>query len=148
MAANPQIPQGTLNRLRGSVEIPDFPSLNVTAPYLGEKGITFSHEGNVTEYLQTMTGAVTSLEPYLMVTLDIALLKTQNLSDRYKQQMENSALLGDINTRTDSSALSSFQLSNCSILSVDDLPFNGKSAEFGVKVKGYWPINSSLWSLT
>ncbi len=148
MASNPNIPQGTVNRLRGSVEIPSFPSLNITAPYLGERGITLDPEGNTVEFLKTMTGAVTSLEPYQMVTIEIALLKTQGLADQYKQQIESSALLGDINVRTDSSALSSFQLSNCAIESVDNLPFNGKSAEFGIKIRGYWQINSSLWSLT
>ena len=61
MANNPLIPQGTVNRLRGSVIWNDFPQLNVTAPYLGTDGIGFSLDGESTVFLPTMTGAVTSL---------------------------------------------------------------------------------------
>ena len=91
---NPLIPQGILNRVRASVIWTSFPSLNITAPYLGRAGISLSPEGAATVFLPTMTGAVPSMEPYQKMTLTVNLLRTQMLADLYKQQMETSSLLG------------------------------------------------------
>ena len=40
--ANPQVIQGTLNRLLANVVYADFPQLNVTAPYLAKEAISMS----------------------------------------------------------------------------------------------------------
>lgn len=146
MAGNPNIPQGVLNRLRGSVVWNSFPSLNVTAPFLGKAGISFAPEGNTTVFIPTMTGAVTSQEPYLMFSMTIALLKTQSLADQYKQQWETSAQLGDGTVRPDSSTLSPFQLVNCAIETVGAMSFAGEDAGMSVTIRGYYLINQALWS--
>lgn len=146
MATNPLISQGTLNRIRGSLIIPDAPALNITAPFLGKNGITVAFDGDTTEYFPTMTGAVTSQEPYQMVTINVQLLKTQSLSDQYKRRMENNSLLGNITVRPDAKTLSPFQIINCSIAGVGELAFNGLDAFFGARLRGYWPINASLWN--
>src|ERR1700722_15846993 len=96
MAANPLVPQGTLNLLRGSVVVTNFPSLNITAPFLGKAGIRLTFEGDTTLYIDTMTGAVTSPQPYLRVTVEADLLKTQNLATLYKQQQELLSTIGDL----------------------------------------------------
>lgn len=147
MAGNPLISQGTLNRLRGSVIIPLFPSYNVTAPYLGKEGIRLALEGESTVYINTMTGAVRSPEPYMLTSLTMNLLKTQPLADQYKQKMEADAFLGDLTVRSDSSVLSVYPLINCSITGVRELNFAGDDAGYAVTVKGYYLINSSLWNL-
>src|ERR1700742_4394296 len=98
MAGNPLVDQGVLNRVRGSVVWSGFPALNVTAPYLGKDGIGIAFEGDGSATTGTMTGTMTgvvqSLEPYVMVTLKIGLLRTQPLADAYKKQWELNALLG------------------------------------------------------
>lgn len=143
--ASPNIAQGTLNRLKASLVIPNLPQLNVTAPFLGKEGIGLAFEGDATMLIPTMTGTVTSPEPYQMTTILIGLLRTQSLSDAYKQQMETSTLLGDITVRPDSVTLSPYQIVNCAITHVGDLTFNGADAGFGVSLKGYYPLNASLW---
>lgn len=147
MATNPQIAQGTLNRLRGSVVYSAFPALNVTAPYLGKAGITLALEGETTEFLPTMTGVVTSQAPYQMVGLTINLLKTQGLSNLYKAQFELSSLVGDVTVRPDTTTLGVYQLYNCALESVKELAFSGEDAGFVVSVKGYYLINSAMWNL-
>ena len=142
---NPLVPQGTLNRIRGSMVLTNMPQLNVTAPYLGREGITIAFEGNVVEYFPTMTGGVTSLEPYQFVTVTCALLKTQQLADLYKQQQELNATLGDGVVRGDAKPLSPYQLTNLSIEGVGDLSFNGTNPVYGVRTKGYYLLNSSLF---
>lgn len=147
MATNPLVSQGTLNRLRGSVVWAANPQLNVTSPFLGKGGISLSLEGESTLFIPTMTGAITSPEPYLMVSLTLNLLKTQTLAAQYKIQLETLATLGDGTVRPDSSALPVFSIVNCAIESVREMNFAGEDAGFVVVCKGYYLTNSSLWDL-
>lgn len=144
--ANPLVSQGVLNRLRASVVWPAFPGLNVTAPFLGEEGIRLTLEGESTTFINTMTGAVTSPEPYMAVSLVINLLKTQPLANAYKAQMEIAALLGEGTVRPDASTLSPYQLINCAIESVRELNFSGRDAGFAVTIKGYYTVNNALFN--
>lgn len=147
MATNPNVAQGTLNRLRASVLWTNFPALNITAPFVGEEAIRLAFEGESTVFIDTMTGAVTSPEPYLKVNVTAHLLKSQQLSDLYKQQMEQSSLLGDGIVRPDATTLSPWPITNCAIQSVRELNFNGKDAGYAVTIKGYYVINANLWNL-
>lgn len=142
---NPLIDQGTLNRLRGSIVIPAFPEFNITAPFLGKAGIRLALEGESTIYLPTLTGAVRSQEPYMMVSVQANLLKTQSLSDLYKKKMESDAGLEGITVRPDARQLSPYDFLNCSINAVEPMPFNGEDAGYVITIKGYYPINNSLW---
>lgn len=146
MATNPLVDQGVLNRLRGSVIWNDFPQLNVTAAYLGAEAIRLALEGDAVEYINTMTGAVSSPQPYRMASLVIHLLKTQQLSDLYKRQEEKNAVLGAGTVRPDATPLSPYPLINCSILGVSELNFAGQDPGYAVRVKGYYLINSDLWA--
>lgn len=146
MAGNPLIAQGTLNRLRASVVWPDFPELNVTASYLGRMGIRLALGGEATLFIPTMTGAVTSPEPYMMISLTIHLLKSQQLAQLYKAQMETSALLGDGTVRADAATLPVYPIINCGIQSVRELNFAGDDGEYAVAIQGYYLTNSDLWN--
>jgi hypothetical protein len=145
MATNPLIPQGTLNRVRASVVWPSFPNLNVTASYLGRQGIRLALDGESTLFIPTMTGAVTSPEPYMMITMTMHLLKSQNLAALYKAQMEDTALIGDGTVRPDAATLPVYPIINCAIQSVRELNFAGDDADFAVAIRGYYLVNSSLW---
>jgi hypothetical protein len=147
MPGNPLIDQGILNRLKGSVVWTNFPALNVTAPYLDREGINLRLEGEMSAQHGTMTGVVQSPEPYVPVSVVITMLKTQALSDRYKQQMEQSVLLGPGVVWPDvSTGLSQYQLLNMSIQSVGELLLNGTTPAFGVTCRGYYVVNNSLWN--
>lgn len=143
--ANPLVQQGTLNRLRSSVLWNDFPFLNVTSSFLGTEGISLTLEGRASTNIPTMTGLVTSPEPFQLVTLVMHLLKTQPLAELYKIQQETTVLLGNGVIRPDSKALSPYFLYNCSIINAGDLNFNGQNAGYGVTIEGYWVINANLW---
>jgi hypothetical protein len=145
MAGNPLVDQGVLNRVRGSVVWSGFPALNVTAPYLGKDGIGIAFEGDGSTTTGTMTGVVQSLEPYVMVTLKIGLLRTQPLANAYKKQWELNALLGACTVRTDSKTLSTYPLLNCAIQGVGEMSFNGESPTYAAMIRGYYLLNSSLF---
>lgn len=147
MAGNPLIRLGTLNRIRGAMLVTDSPELNVTASYLGKEGISAAQQGQATLMLPQMTGQVTSPEPYVPVVVTVALLKTQSLSDLYKQRMEKISTIGDITIIPDATTLSKFLFTNCAIESVNPLRFDGTDAGYVVMISGTYLLNSDLWSL-
>ena len=147
MAANPLIVQGTLNRIRGSVVVPSYPGLNVTAPYLGKPGISLALEGNATTQIGTMTGSVTSPEPYMMVAVRIALLRTQSLSGAWKAQMESVSTIGAITVNPDTSAFPSYTFTSCAIESVGEQRYDGTDPGFLITLSGVYQINASLYNL-
>jgi len=144
---NPLIDQGTLNRIRGAVQIPGFPSLNVTAPYLGKAGISMTLEGQTTEFIDTLTGAVTSPNVYQQTSVVVNLLKTQNLAALYKSQMETFSLIGTFTVIPDATTLPNYTLMNGAIMSLRDMPMNGEDAGFVITLRGYYIINNQLFSL-
>ena len=143
---NPLVSQGSLNKLRASITIPAFPTLNVTAPYLSKEGIRLSLQGESVIYLPTMTGAVTSQEPYMMAETVIHLLKSQALANLFKSQMETNALIGDFTVRPDATPLSPYGMTNGSIKSIRELDFSGENAVFAVTLGAYYLVNSSLFA--
>ena len=145
--ASPLIPQGTLNRLRGSVVFGSNPTLNVTAPYLAKQAISIAFEGDAGLLIPTLTGGVTSPEPYQMATVTINLLKSQALSNVYKAQIEANVNVGDIAVIADSASLSDYELTNCIIKGVRDITFDGDVAGFVVTITGIYNVNGSLWNL-
>lgn len=146
--ANPLVLQGTLNRVRATVVIPNFPNLNVTAPYLGKEGIRLSLEGESTLFIPTMTGAVTSGEPYQMCSVVMQLLKTQGLAQQYEAQKQALATIGNITVTPDASTLNPYSILNCAIESVRELNFAGDDASYAVTLRGYYIINNNLFSQT
>jgi hypothetical protein len=145
---NPLVDQGTLNLLKASVVWADFPALTVTPSFLDKAGITLRLEGEASQQHETMTGLVQSPQPYMMISVVIPLLKTQPLSNAYKNQMESSSLIGDGTVWPDvaGGGLGQYQISNMSIQSVGELSFGGSTPLYGVTCKGIYYINSNLWN--
>ncbi len=146
-SGNPLVDQGGLNRLRGSIVIPNFPNLNVTASYLGKAGFSLAFDGNAVTYIPTMVGAVTSPEPYVQITASLNLLRTQNNAALYKAQMETDARIGQITFIPDADTLPDYIIVNGAIQAVRDLVIDGQDAGFVVSLGGYYNINQNLWNL-
>lgn len=142
---NPNQPQGTLNRLVGSVLIPNFPELNVTPEFLGDEGISIAFQGETTTMINTMTGQVTSPEPYQPVAVTVHLLKTQFLSGLYKDKIEADARVGDVVVRVDTRAFPPYQFFNCAIQNVAEIRANGRDAGYRVTMQGFYQINNNVW---
>lgn len=147
MAGSPQVAQGTLNRLRGSVIVPAYPVLTVTAPFLTKAGISVAFEGETTTTIPTMTGTVQSPQPYQPVIVTISMLKTNGLATLWEAQRQLLSLIGDINVVPDAVTLPIYTYNNCAIQNIRELNFAGEDAAFVATVNGYYQINSSLWNL-
>ena len=149
MAGNPLIVQGTLNRVRGSVVVPSFPTLNVTNGYLGKLGVRLAIQGDATQFIDTMTGMVTSPEPYLPAVVTIHLLRTQNLGALWRSQMENqTAVLGQVSVVPDATTWPSYDFTNCAITSIGEMPFDGTDPGYVIAIRGTYPINANMFNLT
>ena len=144
--ANPQVIQGTLNRLLASVVYADYPELNVTSSYLAKEAISIAFEGDTSLLIGTMTSAVTSPEPYIYGTVTMHLLRTQALGNAYKTQVETNTTMGSVTVYPDSTALSAFQLNNCVLQAVQEMPFDGTQASLIIRLRGIYNINSSLFA--
>lgn len=148
--ANPNIPQGVLNRIKASIGIPDFPALNVTPPYLGKDQISVNFDGPITSFIATSTGAVQSKEPYQKVTITIHLLKTQSIVPQYKAKIEDDSNLGTVTVYPDvstGSGLPPYTFFNCAIESGPErLSFNGMDAGWVITIGGYYLVNNSLFN--
>jgi hypothetical protein len=139
-------PQGVVNRLVSSITWNDHPELNITPPFMGRPMVRFAREGNSVVYLPTATGAAVSPEPYMMITLTVALLKTQSLAASYEAALRNNSLLGEGTVRPDVSAgVGAFDISNCAIEAPGELVFDGSTPEYPISIRGYMPINSGLF---
>ncbi|EML4687387.1 MULTISPECIES: hypothetical protein [Citrobacter] len=143
--ANPLVPQGFLNRVRGSISVTDVPALNVTASYLGKEGISMRPDGAATDIIPTMAGTVGSQAPYQQVTVTVHLLRTQGLSDSYKNRFATDTSLGEVVITPDSTTLSNFTVLNCYLVNFNELPFNGMDAGYVVTMSGYITTNDNMW---
>jgi hypothetical protein len=142
---NPNVNQGTLNRLIASVTSANFPALNVTPSFLHREGIRLAFEGQATTIIDTMTGTVISPEPYQRTTATLHLLKSQSLSQQWEAQRQLNSAIGPLVIRPDSTQLSPYDMINCGIINVAELTFNGQDAAYTVSIQGYISLNSSLW---
>lgn len=145
---NPNVQQGTLNRLKVSVVLASAPELNITPSYLGKEMLSTSFDGDATTSIPTATGAVQSPEPYQKVTITVHLLKTQNLASAYKARMEANSLLGDITVWPDvqtGQGLTNYPFTNCAIQGVREVKFDGMDPGWVLTLSGYYLINNNLW---
>lgn len=142
---NPLIDQGSLNRLKASVKWTSFPGLNVTPSVLNAAGIELALDGDITAFLRSYTGRVTSPEVFVPATLTINLLRTQSLSATYKQQVETQSTIGDCVVRVDSVVHPPYDLTNCGIQSVRPIVISGQDAGWSVVIGGTYLVNAGLW---
>ena len=146
MAGNPNINQGFLNRVRANLLFPNNPAYNITAPYLGKGGFNLTFSGAAAVYIDTLTGRVISQEPYLGVTIEAHLLRTQLFAETYKTLMENNGFLGPGTFRPDSNQLSVFNFTNVAIMEPGPLLTNGTDADWVFRFGGTYQINAALFN--
>jgi hypothetical protein len=142
---NPNIAQGTLNRLIGSLIWVDAPELNVTASFLMPEGMDINFEGSATDPLNSMTGIVMSPAPYQVARVAVHLLKSQSLSDVYKTRLETTTMVGNFTIQTDSRKLGKYQFVNGALTGVNNISIAGRDAGFVVGIVAEYHINSGLW---
>lgn len=143
----PLVAQGTLNRLRASIIVTSFTTLNVTSSYLGRAGIGISFTGDATTMIDTMTGMVTSPAPYLAADVTMHLLRTQNLALLWRQQMESvTSAIGNVNIVPDSAVWTTYNFVNAAITAVNPGPQDGSDPTYMVTFRATYPINTQLFN--
>lgn len=141
------IPVGVLNRVRASIKFTDHPELNVSASYLAKEGVELTFQGNMTDFLPAMTGAVQSPQPYMLMQAKVHLLRSQALGAQYKEQWEKNTAIGDAKVFSDSSTFGDFEVMNTAITSVQDMSFAGGQPGVAITITGTYYINYEMWDL-
>lgn len=142
---NPRIPQGVINRVRASIDFPDYPALRISASFLTPEGITLDI-GPLGEPIPAMTGVVSSPQPYAMVTMTAYLQRSQALAQLFRDQIEKNTYLNTAKLYSDTSTLGDFTLNDVQIINLGSIPMNGKNADFPLSFTGTWYINEDMWN--
>lgn len=145
--ANTFVAQGTLNRLRAAVTIPNYSNLNITSGYMGKQFVTVSFDGDFNNLIPTGTGAVTSPEPYVLATVTVSILRTQALAASWVAQYQNITDIGAVSVFPDSAAYPEIDLVNCVIKHLDPGAFDGLDPVVRLTLHGVMYINNGMWSL-
>lgn len=146
MATNPLIAQGTLNKVRCSIIIPANPSLNITASYMSKSMATVSLEGDISHLIPTGTGGVYSPEPFVMVSITAHLLRTQALTNSWRQQFEATANIGDIAVHSDTSAFPSYHFRSGVIQHFNQGSYDGEDPTAMLVMMAIYDVNSDMWN--
>lgn len=144
---NPLINQGVLNRVRASIKFVQFPELNISAPYLTQDAINISFQGDAGVLLPTLTGGVSSPNPFQMIQMQIHLVRSQSMGQLFKNQIEKNTTLGDAKIYSDSTTLGDFSIRQATIRSAQDLSVSGRDPAFVVEVFGIYDVNADMWDL-
>lgn len=138
-------PPGVLNRLRASVIFADFPELNVTSNFLTTEGIRLALEGNAADLLPAMVSLVSSPAPYMAASVTMSIVRSSTLAAVYKQQLENTTLVGLITIFPDTDVLNPFIINNVAIESIREMAMAGMEAAMVVSCRGYYNVNTGFF---
>lgn len=148
MANAPLITQGTLNRVRVSVVIPAFPTLNITSPYMGKSFARIEFSGDWVQQIPTATDVVNSPEPYVMGTITTGLLRSQALASAWLTQVQtDTGILGTVTIYSDTSAFAPISLDSTVVKSIEPGAYDGTDPIVRLTLSGVFQINQSSWSL-
>ena len=146
MANNTAIAKGTLNRIRCSVVLPNNPSLNIISSQMGKSMARVTFEGQLVNQIPTATGVVNSPEPYVMVTITIALLRTTPLAAAWLAQLLADSNIQDATVYSDTAAFPPIALEDVVINHFDPGPYDGSSPDTPLVLRGALPVNNNLWT--
>lgn len=137
---------GFLNKLRASLTFPSFTAGNIIAPNLGPDGVRFTPSGTASVMLDQTTGRVISQNPYIGVSIEVQLIRTQSLCTTWLNRLMSNSAIGDIQVTSDATIFPDLYIENAAITNIGQMPFNGTSANMPLTLEGTWVINTDLWS--
>lgn len=143
---NTGIAKGVLNRVKTSVVVPSNTALNIIAANMGKSMTKIAFEGQAVTQIPTGTGSVNSPEPYIFVTVTIALLRTQSLSASWYSQMLADSNIQDITIYSDTSTFPPIALQDVVINHIDPGPYDGSGPDVQLVLRGALPINNDMWT--
>lgn len=146
MATNPLIAQGTLNRVRCHIVVPALTALNITASYMVKNFATISFDDAFSDQIPTGTGIVNSPAPYVLASISVGLIRTQSLALAWLNQVNATAILGDVVVHSDTAAFPSITVNNASILHIQPGPYDGMDPTVQLALRGIYYTNNDLWN--
>lgn len=147
MATNPNLIPGNLNRVRANVVVPGNTALNVPAQFQAKEGLVIAPQTAVVTQMQGLTTIVNSEEPYQLVQISIAVLKSIAISAAWIAQIQNSPTLGTVVLYPDTDQMAPFTLYNAAITNWNQISMAGLQADFTLMITGQFNTSADLWNL-
>ena len=147
MAVNPQVSQGNLNRVRASVIIPAFPTLNINSSHMGKQFLNLEWEEAFGDQIETGTGLVNSPAPYVKGTCTINLLRSQLIASQWQAQADATSIIGRIVVHPDSTVYPAQTVHDCQILHASPGRMDGLNPTIDVIITGVRYVNNDLWDM-
>jgi len=147
MPTNPMVAQGTLNRARASVVVPNYTTLNITSSNMGMDFLSMEFEDDFGDQIKTGTGVVNSNAPYVIAVTTVNLLRSQALSLLWLQQAESQSNIGRIVVHSDTSAFSARKVHNNMVMKASPGRMNGTDPTVNVVIHGVYYVNNDLWNM-
>ncbi len=145
MATNPMVPQGTLNRVRASVIVPNYSSLNINSSHMSKKFVTVTFDEDFADQPETAVGIVNSPKPYVMATVNVGILRTQALAASWLAQAQQDTQIGRVIVHSDTNAFPQIHVHNCSLLKSEPGPYDGMDPTVDLTIRGVFYPNNYVW---
>ena len=145
--ANPLLSQGTLNVLRTQLIFPSLSGLNILPENMSKKFVTVALDGDLNKLINTATGAVTSPEPYVPVTITVGVLRTQSLGAAWVAQAQSLSTIGDMSAFPDSASFPEMDFSTVILKHFDPGAFDGTDPVIKLTFSGIYYVNNDLWTI-
>jgi hypothetical protein len=142
------VPQGVLNRVRASVIVPQYTSLNINSSHMSQKMLTGTPEEDFTEQPMTAVGVVNAPNPYVKYTVNVGILRTQALAYAWLQQAQTTVMVGRIVIHSDTSAFPQIRIHNASIIKIDPGAYDGRDPVVDLTLRGVFYVNNDMWSFS
>ena len=139
---------GSLNRLLVELIVTNNPALSIQRYAMGRSNLDINKLDPANIRIDANTGSVNSPQPYQKMQLTINILKTTGgAAQAWEEQVQKSALVGDVVAYTDSAIYGPFTLRNCSVDNIQPGMMDGNTATVVLTLTGDYVINNDQWSI-
>jgi hypothetical protein len=88
---------------------------------------------------------ISSPAPYLAASITMSIVRSSTLAQIYKQQLEDTTLVGLVTIWPDTDVLNPFVVNNVAIESIREMAFAGMEAAIVVSARGYYNVNTGFF---
>lgn len=141
-----QVALGTLNRALTHITFASYPALNITAQNMGPSFAHAAPEGDFVTQPEVAVGAVPSLEPFVMVSVSVGIVRTQSLAAAWLAQIQATGVLGTMVIYPDVAGFPSLSMSDTVIKSFDPGAYDGKDPVISLVLRGVFFPNANMWA--
>jgi hypothetical protein len=137
---------GLLNKVWTSMVVVDYPELSVFSSDMGEEQITLTYEEQLTKMLNNATSRTAAPSVIIPVTIEVHIVKTNNISALYENLTDNLAKIGRVVLTSDAMNEQKQTVINCWVQSIGNRKFNATESSRVITIGGIIEKNNALFN--